>query len=68
MSGGCGVCRRVCPWNKAEGIFHTISKWLAINGTPFTTRMLVKMDEIFGYGKRLKPEDWWITAKPGHCI
>jgi epoxyqueuosine reductase len=59
----CGVCIRVCPWNKPQNSLHSFSKWLAINGGSLTRHLLVRLDNTFGYGKSLKPSDWWIRAK-----
>ena len=55
----CGVCIRVCPWNKPNGALFFFAKWLAINGGSGTRRMLVKLDDLLGYGKQLSLKKWW---------
>ena len=55
----CGVCIRVCPWNKPRGTFHSFSKWLAINGGSLSRHMLIKLDDLLGYGKQMSPSEWW---------
>lgn len=55
----CGVCIRVCPWNKPKGFFHSTAKWLAVNGGSTTRRILVKLDDLLGYGEQMSPKEWW---------
>lgn len=63
-SGGtnCGVCIRVCPWNKPRGVTNFLAKWLAINGGSSARRMLVKLDDLLGHGEQLSPDRWWSEA------
>jgi reductive dehalogenase len=65
LPGGCGICRRTCPWNKTSGILHTISKFMGIHGGASTIKTLVKLDSVFGYGKRQDPKEWWKKVKLG---
>jgi len=58
----CGVCIRVCPWNKPRGVTNFLAKLLAINGGSSARRMLVKLDDLFGYGKQMDPDRWWSEA------
>lgn len=55
----CGVCIRVCPWNKPSGVLYSLAKWFAINAGPRTKRMLVGLDDLFGYGRQMSPNEWW---------
>lgn len=48
----CSVCIRVCPWNKPNTLFHRTVRTLAERN--ILTRVLVFMDELVGYGKRVK--------------
>jgi len=50
----CSVCIRVCPWNKPNTLFHRTVRTLAERN--ILTRVLVFMDELVGYGKRVKVE------------
>lgn len=55
----CGICIRVCPWNKPPGFMHAIGKWLAVNGGSSARRMLVALDRLLGYGNQMNPSEWW---------
>ena len=55
---GCGRCIKVCPWNKPEGWTHDVVRWL-IKHTPFLDKFIVKMDDIWGYGRQDKKDKWW---------
>jgi len=55
----CGVCIRVCPWNKPSGFLHSLAKWTAINGGPQARRILIKLDDMLGYGKQMRADEWW---------
>ena len=57
----CSICIRVCPYNK------DYSKWLhrfalRLAGTPLR-RLVLKLDDWVGYGRRKKPNSWWARAK-----
>ena len=55
----CGICIRVCPWNKPPGALHSLSKWFAINGGSNARRILTRLDDLLGYGKQVSPDEWW---------
>jgi reductive dehalogenase len=58
----CSICIRVCPYNKDyRKWWHRIGIRLA--GTPLR-RLMLKLDDALGFGKRLKPADWW-KLRPG---
>jgi reductive dehalogenase len=59
----CGICIRVCPWNKPTGWLYTLAKGLAIRGSIPIKRMLIKMDDIFNYGNQMNPDNWWDQLK-----
>lgn len=48
----CSICIRVCPWNKPNTVFHRAVRLLAERG--IVTRALVFMDQLLGYGGRVK--------------
>jgi len=58
----CGRCIKVCPWNKPEGRIHDTVRWM-VKYTPFLDRFLVKMDDIWGYGKQDKRYKWWFDLE-----
>ena len=55
--GSCMNCIRVCPFNKPPGWLHGLSRWL-VKHTPWLDSLMVKMDDIFGYGKQTKLALW----------
>lgn len=54
----CGRCIRVCPWNKPEGWLHDRVRWM-VKHTPWLDKFMVKMDDIWGYGKPNRKNKWW---------
>jgi reductive dehalogenase len=58
----CGRCIRVCPWNKPEGRIHDTVRWM-VKHTPFLDKFIVKMDDIWGYGKQDKRYKWWFDLE-----
>ena len=58
----CGRCIKVCPWNKPEGWTHDVVRWM-VKHTPMLDRFLVKMDNIWGYGKQDERYKWWLDLE-----
>jgi len=58
----CGRCIKVCPFNKAEGWTHDMVRWM-IKNTPFLDSFIVKMDDVWGYGKADKRYKWWFDLE-----
>jgi ferredoxin len=59
---GCGACMKVCPWNKPDTSFHRLVNWM-VRRIPATRSIVVKADDIMGYG-RPKPEwKWWFDLE-----
>jgi len=58
----CGHCIKVCPWNKREGWTHDVVRWM-IRHTPFLDKPIIKMDDIWGYGKQDKKDKWWFDLE-----
>jgi len=54
----CGSCIKVCPWNKPKGWTHDVVRWL-VQHAPFLDSFIVKMDDVWGYGKQNKRDKWW---------
>ncbi len=63
MGTNCGICVRVCPWNKPNGILYSISKWFVINGGRLTRRAFIKMDDMLNYGDQADLDKWWTKIK-----
>ena len=58
----CGRCIRVCPWNKPKGWSHDVVRWI-VKHFPFLNSSMVKMDDIWGYGKQDKSYRWWFDLE-----
>jgi len=56
--GSCMNCIRVCPFNKPGGWFHDVVRWL-VKHAPWLDSLLVKTDDLFGYGKQVKASKYW---------
>jgi len=54
----CGNCIRVCPFNKPPGALHDMTRWF-IDRFPAAHRIILKADDIFGYGKQADPAGFW---------
>jgi len=54
----CGRCIKVCPWNKPKGWTHDLVRWM-VSHTPFMNRFIIKIDDIWGYGKQDFDDKWW---------
>jgi reductive dehalogenase len=58
----CASCIKVCPWNKPEGWTHDIVRWM-VRHTPFMNGIIIKMDDLFGYGRQNYDEKWWLDLE-----
>jgi epoxyqueuosine reductase len=54
----CSNCIRVCPFNKPAGWLHDTAKFIVRNAS-WLDSLLVRMDKLFGYGKRATAEGFW---------
>ena len=54
----CGICIRVCPFNKPNQGIHRLVRW-AIKNTPWVDPALVWLDDALKYGKYLEPSHFW---------
>ncbi len=57
-NGSCGNCVRVCTFNKLPGKLHDVARF-SVRKAPWLNSFLVRMDKLFGYGRRVKTEDAW---------
>ncbi|MGD2098094.1 MAG: reductive dehalogenase [Desulfobacterales bacterium] len=56
--GDCANCIRVCVFNKPDTRFHSFVRW-HVKNLPWFDDFYLWMDEICGYGKRIKMRDIW---------
>ena len=54
----CGVCIRVCPFNKRPGMLHDWVRW-GVKNTRWLDSLFVKADDFLGYGRRNKADKFW---------
>jgi len=54
----CGICVRVCPFNKSESRFHSATRFL-IRHTRFFDRVLSRIDDLLQYGRFSHPNLFW---------
>ncbi len=54
----CSNCVRSCPYNKKDGIFHRTIMWF-VRYAPWLNRLIVKMDDLAGYGKQKSGDKFW---------
>lgn len=56
--GSCINCIQVCPFNKPQGWLHDATRWF-VKHTAWLDALLVKLDDLFGYGKPAKATEYW---------
>lgn len=54
----CGICIRVCPFNKSRHWLHDATRWL-IKHAPWVDRTVAWLDDRLGYGKYSGPGIFW---------
>lgn len=65
--GSCIVCIRVCPFNKHMNWFHRLVRSGAEHMS-WADSFFVKMDDLFGYGKQARAEDFWDEWQPRQAL
>jgi len=58
----CGRCIKVCPWNKPQGWIHDMVRWM-VRHTSFLDKLLIKMDDVWGYGQQDTGDKWWFDLE-----
>ena len=58
----CSNCIRTCPFNKNPGILHDAARWI-IRQSRIFDRAFVRLDDIFGYGRKKNAEKFWSKMK-----
>ena len=59
----CVTCVATCPYNKPYTRFHRTVRWLADHAR-WADSFYVKMDDLFGYGKPRKADNFWEEWRP----
>ena len=59
---GCGRCIKVCPWNKPKKWYHDIVR-SALMRVDVARRIMVRLDDILGYGKQDIRDRWWFDLE-----
>jgi reductive dehalogenase len=59
---GCGVCIKVCPWNKPYTPFHRLVNW-TMRHVPPIRRFGIWGDDLMGYGKSNRKKQWWLDLE-----
>jgi len=52
----CSNCISSCPYNKKDGFLHRMILW-TVRYVPWLNRLIVKMDDLLGYGKQKIPRN-----------
>ena len=60
---GCMNCVSVCPYNKPNTWPHRTVRWFT-DHVRWADSLYVKMDDLFGYGKPRKPDNFWEEWQP----
>lgn len=58
----CGNCIKVCPFNKPGGALHDLARW-TIRTLPIFNHLVVKGDDLLGYGTQNADNKWWFDEK-----
>jgi len=61
----CSNCIRVCPYTKSRHWSHGVVRWF-IKHMPWLNRFWLWSDNLFGYGKRKMPKEFWNSDKQIH--
>jgi reductive dehalogenase len=59
---GCGVCIKVCPWNKPYTPFHRGIGWFMRHSSVARSLAIIG-DDLMGYGKPHPEDKWWFNLE-----
>ncbi|MCX6012862.1 MAG: reductive dehalogenase [Chloroflexi bacterium] len=59
----CQICISVCPFTKPNTAFHRTVRWFVDNAR-WADPFYAKMDELMGYGKPQKADNFWDEWQP----
>ena len=54
----CGICIRVCPFNKERAKIHDVVRWF-IKNLKIADPLFLRLDDALGYGKYRSPDRLW---------
>ncbi len=54
----CGICLRVCPFNKGHHSVHDMTRFF-IKNTRWLDGLIVRLDDALGYGSYKNPDAFW---------
>jgi len=63
MNRPCTTCISCCPYNKTYDLFHRTVSWFT-DHLRWADPFCVKMDDLFGYGKPKKADNFWEEWRP----
>jgi hypothetical protein len=55
----CHICIRVCPFTKPDGWLHDATKILIGAKSGSIDSILLKLDDVSGYGPGVDPNEFW---------
>ena len=55
----CSICKSVCPFNKPDGWLHDATRVLIGAKSGAIDKILLKLDDASGFGKKITPEEFW---------
>lgn len=56
----CGICIRVCPFNKSKHWGHSLARWSIRRRNRNVDSFIARLDDWLGYGKFRKPGEFWL--------
>jgi epoxyqueuosine reductase len=56
----CGICIRVCPFNKPDKWYHNLARSLVRARIRILDRVLYRLDDLLGYGVPRSTERFWL--------
>jgi reductive dehalogenase len=59
---GCGVCIKVCPWNKPYTLLHRAVGW-TMRKSGLARSLAIQGDDFLGYGKPHTDKQWWFDLE-----
>lgn len=59
----CANCIRSCPYNKPNNVLHRVVLWVTQH-LPWLDRVIVKMDDIVGFGRQRPSSALWKRLRP----
>ncbi|MEE8436389.1 MAG: reductive dehalogenase [bacterium] len=58
----CGRCMKMCPFNTEGLLRNRLWLWIATH-LPFTRRLLARLDDWLGHGRRNPVKRWWLDVE-----